>query len=230
MLLSVIMPAYNEAETLRPALERLLKTELPVELEVVVVDDGSTDGSVAAVSDLASDRVVFVTHEENRGKGAAVRTGLERATGDLATILDADLEYDPGDYPALLEPILEGEAEVVYGTRSFGSHTAYSFWYVLGNKALAFWASFLYNSWLSDIETCYKVAPLDVWRALDIRSRGFGIEAEVTGKFLRRGFRIFEVPISYKARGREEGKKLQWTDGVMALWILLRIRFAGSRR
>lgn len=220
------MPVFNEDATLRPALERLLKTELPVDLEVVVVDDGSTDGSIASISDFISSEVVrVVQHRRNYGKGMAVRSGLARATGDIATILDADMEYDPADYPAVLHPILEREADVVYGTRSFGSHTAYSFWYVLGNKALAFWASFLYNAWLSDIETCYKVAPLQLWRSLDIRSRGFGMEAEVTGKFLKRGVRIFEVPITYKARRREEGKKLRWTDGVVALWILLRIRF-----
>jgi hypothetical protein len=127
----------------------------------------------------------------------------------------------------MLRPVLEDDAKVVYGTRSFGAHTAFSFWYVLGNRFLSFWASFLFNTWLSDVETCYKLAPVSIWRSLEIKSRGFGVEAEVTAKFLRRGHRIYEVPISYKARGREEGKKLNWTDGLEALWILLRIRLFG---
>lgn len=229
MRLSIIMPVYNEAATLRPAVERLLKTELPIDVELVLVDDGSVDGCLDTIEDLLADNPAkVVTHERNRGKGAAVRTGLEHATGDLATILDADLEYDPADYAAVLAPILNGDARVVYGIRSFGSHTAYSFWYVMGNRFLAFWTSFLFNSWLSDIETCYKVTGIEMWRSLDIRSDGFGIEAEVTGKLLKRGEMIYEVPISYRARRREEGKKLNWTDGVAALWILFRIRVGRS--
>lgn len=225
MRLSIIMPVYNEATTLRSALERLLKTDFPVDVEIVLVDDGSTDVGLSTIEDLLTTGTIkVVAHDRNRGKGAAVRTGLQNATGDLATVLDADLEYDPADYALVLRPILNGEARVVYGIRSFGSQTAYSFWYVLGNKFLAFWASFLFNSWLSDIETCYKVTDLAMWRSLDIRSDGFGIEAEVTGKILKQGERIYEVPISYKARSRDEGKKLDWTDGVAAMWILLRIR------
>ncbi|MGI8774143.1 MAG: glycosyltransferase family 2 protein [Actinomycetota bacterium] len=226
--LTVIMPVYNEAATLRQALDRLLKTELPVSLQVVVVDDGSTDGSLASISDLIDGRdVVVVENPRNLGKGAAFRNGLGHATGKYVTILDADMEYDPADYVEVLRPLLDGEADVVYGTRTFGSHTAYSFWYVLGNRFLSLWASFLFNTWLSDIETCFKVAPTDTWRAIGVRSDGFGLEAEVTGKFLRR-HRIYEVPISYRARGREEGKKLNWTDGVIALWILLRVRLFGK--
>ena len=129
---------------------------------------------------------------------------------------------------ALLRPILDGDANVVYGARSYGGHAAYSFWFVLGNKGLAIWASFLFDAWLTDIETCLKVAPTTTWRELDLQSNGFGIEAELTGKLLARGERIFEVPISYRARGREEGKKIQWTDGVAALWILARIRLRGK--
>lgn len=226
--LSVIMPVYNEAPTLRRALKRLLDTQLPIEVEVLVVDDGSDDGGADAVGDLVeAGQVRVLRHPRNRGKGAAIRTGLEHASGDLATVLDGDLEYDPADYRLLLRPILEGEARVVYGTRSFGSHTAYSFWHVVGNKFLAFWTSLLFNTWLSDIETCLKMAPLDVWRSLGLRSSDFGIEAEVTAKLLRDGHRIYEVPISYTARGREEGKKLRWTDGLKAAWILTRVRLGG---
>lgn len=227
----MIIPLYNEASTVRPTVERLLKVPLCVALEIIVVDDGSTDGGPLTMSDLA-DRgdIKLVHHDSNRGKGAAIRTGLGAASGDLVTILDADSEYDPSDYNALVAPVVQGQAVVVYGTRSFGSHTAYSFWYVLGNKFLSLWASFLFNTWLSDVETCFKLAPTDVWRSLELRSSGFGIEAEATAKFLKAGHRIYEVPIKYTARRREEGKKLQWTDGVKALLILTRIRLTGYRR
>jgi glycosyltransferase involved in cell wall biosynthesis len=227
-LLSVILPVYNERPTIRDSIERLRKTELPLPVEVIVVDDGSTDDTCDAIEDLVTDGTVrLVRHTRNRGKGAAIRTGLAEATGDLLTILDADLEYDPADYGALLEPIMAGEARVSYGTRSFGAHTAFSFWYVIGNKALALWASFLFDTWLSDVETCFKMAETALWRSLALNSEGFGIEAEVTAKFLKRGHRIHEVPIRYRARSRQEGKKLRWTDGVAALWIILRVRLAG---
>jgi dolichol-phosphate hexosyltransferase len=227
--LTVLMPVYNERATLRTAVERMLKTDLPVPFELLIVDDGSSDGCLETVSDLVDGRAVrAITLERNRGKGAAIRLGIENAAGTYTTVLDADLEYDPGDYRHLLEPLLQGDANVVYGTRSFGAHTAYSFWYVMGNKALAWWASLLFNSWLSDVETCFKMARTESWRSLDIRSQGFGIEAEATGKFLRSGERIYEIPIGYKARTREEGKKLDWSDGVEALWILLRVRLIGA--
>jgi glycosyltransferase involved in cell wall biosynthesis len=171
--------------------------------------------------------VRLIRQPHNQGKGAALRRGIAEASGGLLSILDADLEYDPGDFPNLLKPILDGDARVVYGARSYGGHAAYSFWFVLGNKGLAFWASLLFDSWLTDIETCLKVAPTALWRKVDLQSSGFGIEAEVTGKLLGMDERIFEVPISYRARGREDGKKIQWTDGVAALWILLRIRLRG---
>jgi hypothetical protein len=145
----------------------------------------------------------------------------------VLTVLDADLEYDPADLAGLLAPILEDEARVVYGTRAFGAHTAFSFWYVIGNKLVNVWASFLFDTWLSDVYTCLKMAPTEVWRAADLRAAGFGIEAETTGKFLSRGERIYEVPVSYRARSREEGKKIRPADGLRALWILLRIRMAG---
>ena len=219
------MPVYNERETLRQALDRLLAVTMPVDTEVVVVDDGSTDGCTETIRDLVDGgQVRLVTQDPNQGKGAALRRGIAEASGDLLTVLDADLEYDPADFPALLAPILEGDARVVYGARSYGGHAAYSFWFVLGNKMLALWASLLFDAWLTDIETCLKVAPTETWRQVDLQSNGFGIEAELTGKLLAMDERIFEVPISYRARGREEGKKIEWTDGVAALWILARIR------
>lgn len=226
--LTIVMPVYNERDTLRTALDRLLAVTMPVETEILVVDDGSSDGCTETIADLvAAGSVRLITQNPNQGKGAALRRGIAEASGELLTILDADLEYDPGDFPALLQPILDGDARVVYGARSYGGHAAYSFWFVLGNKMLALWASFLFDAWLTDIETCLKVAPTATWRAVDLRSDGFGIEAELTGKLLAMKERIFEVPISYRARGREEGKKIQWTDGVAALWILLRIRLRG---
>ena len=226
--LTIVMPVFNERDTLRVALDRLLAVTMPVPTEVLVVDDGSTDGCTETIADLvASGAVRLLTQDPNQGKGAALRRGIAEATGELLTILDADLEYDPADFPSLLQPILDGDARVVYGARSYGGHAAYSFWFVLGNKMLALWASFLFDAWLTDIETCLKVAPTATWRKVDLRSNGFGIEAELTGKLLALKERIFEVPISYRARGREEGKKIQWTDGVAALWILFRIRLRG---
>lgn len=227
--LTIVMPVYNERDTLRTALDRLLAVTMPVPTEVLVVDDGSTDRCTETITDLVeSGAVRLLTQDPNQGKGAALRRGIREATGDLLTILDADLEYDPADFPALLQPILDGDARVVYGARSYGGHAAYSFWFVVGNKMLALWASFLFDAWLTDIETCLKAAPAATWRELDLQSNGFGIEAELTGKLLAMNERIFEVPISYRARGREEGKKIQWTDGVAALWILARIRVRGK--
>jgi glycosyltransferase involved in cell wall biosynthesis len=227
--LTIVMPVYNERATLRTALERLLAVDLPVTREILVVDDGSTDGCLETIQDLVAgdDGVRLVRQPVNQGKGAALRRGIDEASGDLFSVLDADLEYDPGDFVALLHPVLHEGARVVYGKRSFGSHAAYSFWYVMGNKALAFWASLLFNAWLSDVETCLKLAPTSLWREVAPTSSGFGIEAEVTGKLLRRGERIYEVPISYRARSREEGKKITALDGLDALWILFRIRVLG---
>lgn len=226
--LSVVMPVYNERATLRASLERLLKTDLQAEVEVIVVDDGSVDSGLETIADLLEeDRVRLLRHDRNRGKGAALVTGIAEASGDYLTVLDADLEYDPANLSLLLEPISQEDATVVYGVRSFGSHTAYSFWYVVGNKLVCLWASFLFNAWVRDVETCLKVAPVEVWRSLAIRSNGFGIEAEVTAKLLRNKERIFEVPINYKARSREEGKKLSWRDGIEALWIIFRVRLFG---
>lgn len=226
-LLTIVMPVYNERATLRLAVERLLKTDLPLPVELIVVDDGSTDGSLETVAELADPgRVRLIKHRRNRGKGGAIRTGIEAARGDVLTVLDADLEYDPADLAGLVAPILEDDARVVYGTRAFGAHTAYSFWYVVGNKMVNLWASFLFDTWLSDVYTCLKMAPTDLWRAVDLRAGGFGIEAESTGKFLSRGEQIYEVPVSYRARSREEGKKIRPADGLRALWILLRIRMA----
>jgi glycosyltransferase involved in cell wall biosynthesis len=226
--LSVLIPVYNEERTLGRLLDAV--EERPEVSELVIVDDGSTDETPEILSgrDFKVPAQV-IRHERNRGKGAALRTAIAAATGDVALVQDADLEYDPGEFPLLLAPIERGRAEVVYGSRSFAAHSAYSFWFVIGNKMVTLWTNVLFNSYLSDMETCYKLMPLSVWRSLDLRSDGFDIEPEITAKLLKSGHRIYEVPISYAARGRVEGKKLTWRDGVMALWTLSRIRVAPAR-
>jgi glycosyltransferase involved in cell wall biosynthesis len=194
-----------------------------------VVDDGSRDGTAEILEALDDPRLTLRVHPRNQGKGAAIRTAAAAATGDYMVILDADLEYDPQDIPRLLEPVLDGRASVVYGSRSFGSHSAYSFWYVMGNKGVTTAANMIFNSYISDLETCFKLMPLPLFRSLKIRSAGFGMEAEITGKLLRRRIRPYEVPISYRARTRDEGKKITWKDGVEALWILTRERVRRTR-
>jgi glycosyltransferase involved in cell wall biosynthesis len=223
--LSILMPVYNERAHIADAVKQALDVTYPCEVELVIVDDGSRDGTVDILSALNDPRISLQVHPRNQGKGAAIRTASAAATGDYMVILDADLEYDPQDIPRLLEPVLDGRASVVYGSRSFGSHSAYSFWYVMGNKGVTTVANMIYNSYISDLETCFKLMPLPLYRSLNIHSAGFGMEAEVTGKLLRQKVRPYEVPISYVARTREEGKKITWRDGVEALWILTRERF-----
>ena len=226
MKLSILMPVYNERATLESAVKRVLDVDYPVDVELVIVDDGSTDGTRDLYAQWAGDaRVNVHCKPSNGGKGSAIRQGAELASGDYVIMCDADLEYAPEEIPALLVPILDGEATVVYGTRTFGSHNAFSYVYVLGNRAVTTAANVLFNCYISDLETCFKLLPLGLYRALDVRSAGFGMEAEITGKILRAGVRPYEVGISYKARSREAGKKLTWRDGVEALVILLGERF-----
>lgn len=224
MKLSILMPVYNEGERIADALREALAVKYPCDIELIVVDDGSRDNTAAAISSVDDPRLRVITHERNQGKGAAVQTAVAAAEGEYMVILDADLEYDPQDIPRLLDPVLDGRAALVYGNRSFGSHSAFSFWYVMGNKTVTMVANVLYNSYIGDLETCFKLMPVALYRSLNVRSCGFGIEAEVTGKLLRRGFRPYEVPISYHARTREEGKKITWRDGLQAIAILARER------
>lgn len=219
------MPVYNELATLPVAVKEVLNVDYPCEVELIIVDDGSTDGTRDLYPALTADpRVVLKLHESNQGKGAAIRTAASLASGDYLIMCDADLEYSPNQIPLLLAPVAEGNAKVVYGSRTFGSHNAYSYVYVLGNRAITTWANILFNCYISDLETCFKLVPADLYRELDVRSTGFGMEAEITGKLLRRGIVPYEVPISYQARSREAGKKLTWRDGVAAVWILVRER------
>ncbi len=229
MKLSILMPVYNEEARLPEALKQALAVDYPCDVELVIVDDGSTDGTREILAGVDDPRVRLVPHEKNKGKGAAIMTAVTAAAGDFMVILDADLEYDPTDIPRLLVPVLEGRTKVVYGNRTFGSHSSFSYWYVMGNKAVTTAANILYNCYLGDLETCFKLMPVELYRSLNIKSRGFGMEAEVTGKLLRRRIRPYEVPISYHARSREEGKKITWRDGVEALWILGRERVRGVK-
>ena len=229
--LSILMPVYNERATLASAVKEVLNVRFPCEVELVVVDDGSTDGTRDLYPRLGNDpRLRVHMHERNRGKGAAIRTAAAAASGDYLIMCDADLEYTPSEIPSLLAPVIAEQAEVVYGTRTFGSHNAYSYSYVLGNKGVTTFANVLFNCYISDLETCFKLIPAALYRQLGIRATGFGMEAEITGKLLRRGIRPYEVPISYKARTREAGKKLTPRDGFEALWILVRERFATAAR
>jgi glycosyltransferase involved in cell wall biosynthesis len=224
MKLSILMPVYNEEARLAQALKQALDVAYPCDVELVVVDDGSKDRTREILASVNDPRIQVFLHERNQGKGAAITTAVEKATGEYMVILDADLEYDPQDIPRLLDPVLDGKTVIVYGNRIFGSHSAFSFWYVMGNKAVTTAANMLFNCYLGDLETCFKLMPIELYRSLEIKSRGFGMEAEVTGKLLRNRYRPYEVPISYHARTREEGKKITWRDGVEALWILLRER------
>jgi glycosyltransferase involved in cell wall biosynthesis len=223
-LLSVLMPVYNEERTLRQVVEAVQAVD--IDKEIVLVDDGSRDGSPAIIDALANgSRIRAYHHPQNRGKGAAVRTAVSQARGQLVLIQDADLEYDPNDYPALVAPIMDGKADVVFGSRAFSSHTAYSFWFVMGNRLVTLATNILFNCYISDMETCYKVMRREIAQQLDLRSRGFEIEPEITAKLVKAGHRIYEVPISYAARSRAEGKKLTWEDGIKALRTLVRYRF-----
>lgn len=224
MKLSVLMPVYNEARTVEMAAKRLLDVEMPCDVELVVVDDGSTDGTAAIVEGLNDPRVITVRHPQNHGKGAAVRTAAAHATGDFMLIYDADLEYPPEQIPKLLEPILAGETQVVYGTRVFGGTSAYTYWYVLGNRAVTTAANILFNAYITDLSTCFKLVPLPLYRELDIKENGFGADPELTAKLLKRHIRPFEIPITYRSRTRAEGKKITWRHGIEALVVLAKVR------
>jgi glycosyltransferase involved in cell wall biosynthesis len=225
--LSILMPAHNEQETIERAIERVFEVGSPLEdFELVVVDDGSTDSTSEILGrNEWPEQVRLFRTDQNRGKGHAIRYGLSEARGTYSAILDADLEYDPGDIPALVAPLRDGIADVVFGTRAFQAHSAYSFWYVIGNRMLSLAAGLIYNRWISDLYTCYKLMPTELFRSLELSSSGFAIEAEIAARLLRSGARVHEMPITYVARSREEGKKITPGDGLLGLWTLLRCRF-----
>jgi len=230
MKLSACMPVYNEVATIEEIVRRVIEADAGLAKELIIVDDGSTDGTRAALESLKErypgEEIKIFYQERNQGKGAAVRRAFAQASGDILIIQDADLEYDPADIKSLLQPILDGKADVVYGSRFLGGpHRVLLFWHYVGNKFLTTLANALYNINLSDMETCYKAFKKEVIDSFTLRQNRFGIEPELTAKVAKRGFRLYEVPISYSGRGYEEGKKITWKDGFRALWVLFKYRF-----
>ena len=224
-LLSVVMPVYNERTTIEEIIGRVLA--VPIRIELIVVDDGSKDGTRDILKTLQAQhgfRLIF--QEQNGGKGAALRRGFQEVTGDLVAIQDADLEYSPEEFPDLIQLICDGRADVVYGSRFLGRHRVFLFTHYAGNRLLTLITNVLYNTMLTDMETCYKVMRTEVLRSFELKSNGFGIEPELTAKIFKRGYRVYEVPITYDGRGYDEGKKITWRDGVVALWVLLKYRFS----
>jgi len=223
-LLSVVMPVYNERDTVEEIVNRVLC--VPLRIQLIVVDDCSTDGTRDILTRLQPQRGFrLVLQERNQGKGAALRRGFQEVSGDLVVIQDADLEYSPEEYPDLIDLIRTGRADVVYGSRFLGRHRVFMFTHYLGNRLLTAITNLLYNTMLTDMETCYKVMRVEVLRSMTLESDGFGIEPELTAKIFKRKYRVYEIPITYDGRGYEEGKKITWRDGVTALWVLLKYRF-----
>lgn len=223
-LLSVVMPVFNERHTINEIIGRVLA--VPLRIELVVVDDGSSDGTSEILAELQRQYgFKLVIKTENQGKGAALQRGFKEVTGDLVVIQDADLEYSPEEYPELITLICEGRADVVYGSRFLGRHRVFMFTHYLGNRVLTLITNILYNTMLSDMETCYKVMRTSVLRSMTLKSKGFGIEPELTAKIFKRRYRVYEVPITYDGRDYSEGKKITWRDGVVALWVLIKFRF-----
>lgn len=225
-LLSIIVPVFNERNTVGEAIRRVREVTLEIEREIILVDDGSEDGTLDILHRLSDSTVRVVTQTENQGKGAAVRRGIEEARGDVIVIQDADLEYDPRDLPRLLRPLLEGQARVVYGSRFTGEHRNMFFWHWIGNRFLSLVTNILFNTTLSDMETCYKMFDAELLRSFNLSANRFDFEPEVTATALRMGERIWEVPISYAGREMHEGKKITWRDGFPALATLIRLRLA----
>jgi glycosyltransferase involved in cell wall biosynthesis len=224
-LLSVIVPVFNERATVAEVIRRIRAVELPVDVEVIVVDDGSSDGTDKVLTALGDSTVRVINHTVNKGKGAAIRTGMEAVKGDLVLVQDADLEYDPNDWSRLLDPILRGKSQVVYGSRFTGERKNMMPLHWMGNRFLSLVTNVLYSSTLSDMETCYKLFDRRVLEGITIESDRFDFEPEITAKVLRRGYRIYEVPISYAGREVDEGKKITWRDGLGALKALIKFRF-----
>ena len=224
MKLSVVIPVYNEEQTIRELIERV--RAVPIEKEIIAVDDYSTDGTRVELKKLADEgKIRLFMHKTNQGKGAACRTGIRQITGDIVIIQDADLEYDPNDYPALLKPIQQGKVKVVYGSRFLGPHKAMYFWHNIGNKLLTLITNVLYDTTLTDMETCYKVFTADIAHGLRLKANRWGFDPEITARILKQGHRIYEVPCSYNGREFWEGKKISWKDGFTIIGTLIKYRF-----
>ena len=228
--LSVIIPAYNERNTIAESVRRARDVELPIDHEIIIVDDGSTDGTLDIVRQLEDSTVRVMVKPQNDGKGSALRAGFDAAGGDLIVCHDADLEYDPRDWVQMLRPLLEGDATIVYGSRFTGERRNMMYWHWVGNRFLSFVTNVLYNTTVSDMETCYKMIDTTILQGLQLNASKFDIEPEVTAKLLRTGNRIYEVPIRYMGREVDEGKKISWLDGFPALWTLIRLRFVRMSR
>jgi glycosyltransferase involved in cell wall biosynthesis len=223
-LLSVVMPVYNERATIEEIIGRV--AAVPLRTQLIVVDDASNDGTRDLLPALQQRHgFTLILQERNQGKGAALRRGFQAVAGELVIVQDADLEYSPEEYPAMIELICQGRADVVYGSRFLGRHRVFLFTHYLGNRLLTFLTNVMYNTMLTDMETCYKVMRTEVLRSMTLKSDGFGIEPELTAKIFKRDYRVYEVPITYDGRGYEEGKKITWRDGFVALWVLLKYRF-----
>jgi glycosyltransferase involved in cell wall biosynthesis len=225
-MLSILMPVYNERERVERAVAEVLATVLPSDFELIIVDDGSSDGTREILRNGDwGDRVRLIEHDHNQGKGAAIQTALTHAEGEFSCIFDADLEYDPADLALLMPPLLDGRTNASFGVRAFDGYTSHSFLFVLGNKGVTLACNVLYNVYLHDIMTCHKMIRTEVFRSLPLRSAGFSIEPEITARLVQHGERIFEVPVHYRARATEEGKKLTARDGFRVIATLLRCRF-----
>jgi glycosyltransferase involved in cell wall biosynthesis len=223
-VLSVVMPVFNERDTIEEIIPRVLAVRMRIQL--IVVDDVSTDGTTEILERLQQQHgFTLLRQPRNGGKGSALRRGFAAVNGDMVIIQDADLEYSPEEYPLLTNLITSGRADVVYGSRFLGTHRVFLLTHYLGNRLLTFITNVLYNTMLSDMETCYKVMRTDVLQSMELKSNGFGIEPEITAKVFKRRYRVYEVPISYDGRGYDEGKKITWRDGIVALWVLLKYRF-----
>jgi glycosyltransferase involved in cell wall biosynthesis len=231
MLLSILMPVYNERERVEQAIAEVLSTELPADFELIIVDDGSTDGTREILRNGSWDeRVRLIEHERNQGKGAAIQTALREARGDFSCIFDADLEYDPEDLALLMPPLMDGRTNASFGVRAFDGYTSHSFLFVLGNKGVTLACNVLFNVYLHDIMTCHKMIRTDLFQSLPLSAAGFAIEPEITARLVQKGERIFEVPVHYRARATEEGKKLTARDGFRVIATLVRCRLAGGAR
>ncbi|PCI39772.1 MAG: glycosyl transferase [Elusimicrobia bacterium] len=226
--LSIIIPVFNEKNTVEELIGRVQTVKIPIEREIIAIDDGSTDGTREILERMKEEGIKVVFHEKNSGKGAAIRTGILHATGEYIVIQDADLEYDPEDYPQLLEPLLGGRADVVYGSRFIGGgpHRVHLFWHYVANKLFTLMTNALFNVNLTDMGVCYKMFRSSVLKSIPLRENGFGFEPEITAKICKRHLRIYEVPISYAGRTYEEGKKIKWTDSFAYLYSLIRYRLA----